>query len=230
VHCETCKSTNHVTTSVSLSHVRRASDVLSLWHQKESRNPLLSASSRLLLTTSYAHQLRKALQSVSFQYVTVPALSRSAAGWSSVYECAFACRRRHVHVAKVLRTFIRFRYKKMWLNFGSFSAEPKHAPTSCMRTKFCVVFVALYTHAKFKHLASAILEICSASTIGKNFPQLPSPSLSGDQDPHLTQCSMAPRSVHPKQHLDLFSLFCTVKPSWAAWQTDRQTERHRDLR
>jgi len=28
-------------------------------------------------------------------------------------------------------------------------------------------------------------------------------------------------SVHPKQHLDLFSHFCTVKPRCAVWQTDR---------
>jgi len=33
----------------------------------------------------------------------------------------------------------------------------------------------------------------------------------------------APMSVHPKQHLDLFSHFCTVKPRWATWQTDWRT-------
>jgi len=35
---------------------------------------------------------------------------------------------------------------------------------------------------------------------------------------------MGSRTVHPKQHLNLFSHFCTVKQSWAAWQTDWQTD------
>jgi len=33
-----------------------------------------------------------------------------------------------------------------------------------------------------------------------------------------------PRVFTPKQNIDLFSQFCTVKPSWAAWQTDWLTD------
>jgi len=42
---------------------------------------------------------------------------------------------------------------------------------------------------------------------------LPPPSSVGVQDPRVTQCPVSPKSVHLKQHLDPFSLFCTVKPS-----------------
>jgi len=41
----------------------------------------------------------------------------------------------------------------------------------------------------------------------------------GNQDPRVTQCP-----IHPKQHLDPFSRCCTVKPRWAAWQTNRLTD------
>jgi len=47
----------------------------------------------------------------------------------------------------------------------------------------------------------------------------------GDQDRRLTQCSLTPKSGYTKWVLDLFCRFCTVKPSWTAWQTDRQTDR-----
>jgi len=37
-----------------------------------------------------------------------------------------------------------------------------------------------------------------------------------NQDPRLTQYFWDSKSVHPKQHFDPFSRFCTVKPSSAA--------------
>jgi len=52
-----------------------------------------------------------------------------------------------------------------------------------------------------------------AEVIWRKLRQIPLSLAVGDQDPRLTQCSMAPRSVQPKQHLDLFSHFCTAKPS-----------------
>jgi len=54
-----------------------------------------------------------------------------------------------------------------------------------------------------------------AKVIRRRRHWIQSPSLRG---------SGSPKSVHPNQHLDPFSRFCTVKPSWAAWQTDRQTD------
>jgi len=53
----------------------------------------------------------------------------------------------------------------------------------------------------------------------RNVPQFP-PSLWEDKDLRVTQR----RNVHPKQHLDLFSRYCTMKPNWVAWQTDWLTD------
>jgi len=73
----------------------------------------------------------------------------------------------------------------------------------------------------FKFLTSVIPEICIGSPIGIIFPN--SPPYMAIGTPSWYNIPWAPRSLHPKWHLDLFSHYCTVKPSWAVWQTDRQT-------
>jgi len=57
--------------------------------------------------------------------------------------------------------------------------------------------------------------------MGKNFPNFPQTRCGKIRTPWNTM--FFGRLRHPKKDLDPFSRFCTVKPSWAAWQTDWQT-------
>jgi len=92
-------------------------------------------------------------------------------------------------------------------------------------TYFCTVFVRapspLYAKLcmqNFKSLASAVPQIQGAS---QNFKVGPLPCLWG-------KVLWAPRVFTPNS-TDPFNCFCTLNPFWAAWQTDRQTDRHGTL-